>query len=126
MTPVIRFLFGLLILQFFLPVVRSTDWPMLRGDAARGGYTAESIPNQLSERWRFKPPHPPRPSWPTAERMKFDRANQPIIIGDLDLEFADDKVHALMRAPAGSSGLFHRGANRCAGRLAGSHLCRQR
>lgn len=90
-------MFSVLILQLALPAGHSADWPMLRGDAARGGYTAESIPNQLSQRWQFKLPHKPRPSWPTAERMKFDRVYQPIIMGELVIfgSSSDDQVYAL-------------------------------
>ena len=97
MTRAIRFLFSWLIWQLASPSGHSADWPTLRGDAARSGYTAEAIPNQLSERWRIKLPHKPRPSWPTAERMKFDRAFQPIIMGELVIfgSSADDQVYAL-------------------------------
>jgi outer membrane protein assembly factor BamB len=97
MTRAIRSLFSLLILHLALPLAQGADWPMLRGDAARSGYTGESIPNQLSQRWRFKLPHKPRPSWPTAERMKFDLVYQPIIMGDLVIfgSSSDDQIYAL-------------------------------
>ena len=61
----------------------AADWPTYRGDATRGGYTADVIPNeQLRERWAFRV-SPPRPAWPTSERMEYDLALQPIIVGDL-------------------------------------------
>lgn len=77
--------------------VAADDWPMYRADAARSGYTAEAIPNQLKLRWVFRAAHEPRTAWPTSERTKFDEAFQPIIAGDLVLfgSSADDKVYAL-------------------------------
>ena len=73
------------------------DWPMYRADAARSGYTAEAIPNQLQLRWVFHTRHEPRTAWPSSERMRFDEAFQPIIVGDLVFfgSSADDKVYAL-------------------------------
>jgi outer membrane protein assembly factor BamB len=75
----------------------AADWPMYRGDAARSGYSTETIPNQLRLRWTFRPGLPPRPAWPTSERMEFDRVFQPILVGDLVLfgSSADDQVYAL-------------------------------
>ncbi len=75
----------------------AADWPMYRCDAARSGFTAEPLPNQLKLRWVCRSKHPPRPAWPTSERMQFDLAFQPIIIGDTVVfgSSADDKVYAL-------------------------------
>lgn len=75
----------------------AANWSMFRADAQRSGYTAEAIPNQLQLRWTFRSPHPPRPAWPTSERIHFDRAFQPIIMGDLILfgSSADDQLRAL-------------------------------
>jgi len=75
----------------------AADWPTYRGDAARSGYTADTIPNELRQRWEFRLPSAPRPAWPTSERMEFDLAFQPIIVGDLVLfgSSADDQVYAL-------------------------------
>jgi outer membrane protein assembly factor BamB len=100
MTIPTRFLLRLLLLPIALSAftfAHGADWPMLRADAARSGYTAEPIPNQLSQRWKFKLPHPPRPSWPTAKRMKFDLVYQPIIMGDRVIfgSSSDDQVYAL-------------------------------
>ena len=74
------------------------DWPMHRADAARSGYTAEAIPNQLQLRWVFHTRHKPRTAWPSSERMRFDEVFQPIIVGDLVFfgSSADDKVYALV------------------------------
>ncbi len=75
----------------------AADWPTYRGDAARSGYTAETIPNQLRLRWQHRASRPPQPAWPTSERMDFDLAFQPIIVGDIVVygSSADDQVHAL-------------------------------
>jgi len=50
------------------------DWPMVRGNAARGGYTPEPLSDKLSLRWVYKPIHGPRPAWPISERLHDDRA----------------------------------------------------
>ncbi|MEQ1860088.1 MAG: PQQ-binding-like beta-propeller repeat protein [Chthoniobacteraceae bacterium] len=75
----------------------AADWPTYRADAARSGYTAETIPNQLRLRWEFRAAQTPRPAWPTSERIDFDLAFQPIIVGELVLfgSSADDQVYAL-------------------------------
>lgn len=75
----------------------AADWPTYRGDAARSGYTAETIPNQLRLRWKFQTGQTPKPAWPTSERIDFDLAFQPILVGDLVLfgSSADDQVYAL-------------------------------
>lgn len=82
-----------------VPLLQSpaADWAMFRADAKRSGYTAEAIPNQLKLRWTFRSPHAPSPAWPTSERIHFDRAFQPIIMGNLILfgSSADDQLRAL-------------------------------
>jgi len=87
-------LLSVLMLPF---VAQAADWPTYRGDATRSGFTAETIPNQLRLRWQFNAGLPPQPAWPTSERMDFDLAFQPIIVGDLVVfgSSADDQVYAL-------------------------------
>ncbi len=89
----------------------AADWPMYRGDAGRSGYTAEVIPNQLRERWSFRPGASPRPAWPTSERMEFDVGFQPVIVGDLVVfgSSADDQVYALDAATGSIRWRFHTG-----------------
>lgn len=91
---------------------RAEDWPMFRADAARSGYTAEAIPNQLALRWVFRSKHEPKPAWPTSERIHFDRAFQPIIMGDLVIfgSSADDKVYAVDAASGAERWTFFTGA----------------
>ncbi|MEX0939415.1 MAG: PQQ-binding-like beta-propeller repeat protein [Pirellulales bacterium] len=57
------------------------DWPTHRADAARSGYTAESLPETLSLTWQYQMPHPPQPAWPRSDRLTFDRAEEPIVAG---------------------------------------------
>lgn len=56
----------------------AADWPAYRGDAGRTGYTAESLPADLSLAWVHRPAHTPQPAWPRGDRMTFDWAYQPI------------------------------------------------
>jgi outer membrane protein assembly factor BamB len=75
----------------------AADWPTYRADEARSGYTSEAFPNQMKLRWVHRTVHPPQPAWSMSQRMQFDRAFQPIIIGDVVLfgSSADDKVVAI-------------------------------
>lgn len=75
----------------------AADWPAYRADAARSGFTAEAIPNQLALRWVHRSPQAPRPAWPHSDRIEFDLVFQPIIVGDLVLfgSSVDDRVVAL-------------------------------
>ena len=63
--------FAVVVLHLVLspPRAHPADWPTYRGDAARSGYTAETIPNQLRLRWQRRASRPPQPAWPTSERM---------------------------------------------------------
>ena len=86
-----------LCLCFLASQLIAADWPTYRGDAARSGYTAETIPNELRQRWVFHPGGAPQPAWPTSDRMDFDLVFQPIIVGDLVLfgSSVDEQVYAL-------------------------------
>jgi outer membrane protein assembly factor BamB len=57
----------------------AADWPTYRGDAERTGFTAESLPAQLSLSWTYLPTHPPSPAWPRDDRMLFDRASDVVV-----------------------------------------------
>lgn len=57
------------------------DWPMVRGDAARSGWTADPLPTKLIPVWTYRPAHPPQPAWPREQRMTFDRAFQVTVAG---------------------------------------------
>lgn len=78
-------------------IAGAADWPMYRGDAARSGYTVESLPAKLSQAWIYRPAHAPTPAWPRDERMMFDRAHD-VVVADGLLFFgsaADCRVVAL-------------------------------
>lgn len=86
-----------LLLLLLLPTVALAGWPMYRADATRGGYTAETLPKDLHEQWRFRLPHRPEPAWPRDERMPFDRAPQVVVSGNRALfgGTVDGKLYAV-------------------------------
>jgi outer membrane protein assembly factor BamB len=75
----------------------AADWKTFRADQARSGYTSEAFPNQLTLRWVHRAQHAPRPAWSSSQRMNFDQAFQPIIMGDTVVfgSSADDRVVAI-------------------------------
>ena len=60
------------------PVIAS-DWTTWRADAARSGYTTDTLPEKLALQWSWRPQHPPAPAWPRDDRMSFDRANHVVV-----------------------------------------------
>ena len=94
--PVVITIVGFLTSAFHSPG-NAADWSMFRGDAGRGGYTAEALPAKLSLLWKHTPKHAPVPAWKRDERMSFDRTFRPIIAGGLVVfgSSADDQVRAL-------------------------------
>ncbi len=78
-------------------IADAADWPMYRGDAGRTGYTAESLPAELSLRWSFCLPQVPEPAWPRSSRMVEDKASQMAVAGGAVFfgSSADGKVYAL-------------------------------
>jgi len=73
------------------------DWPMFRADAARTGYSAEPLPEDLELRWIYRSRTVPAPAWPDSSRITFDFAYQPVIVGDTVIfgSSAEDKVVAV-------------------------------
>ncbi len=108
MKPILSFLSLLL----FSNVAVSADWPTYRADAARSGYSEESIPNGLKLRWTHRSKHAPLPAWPTSARIDFDRVFHPIIIGDLVLfgSSVDDQVYAIDAKSGETKWTFFTGA----------------
>ena len=47
----------------------AADWSTYRADASRSGYTSETIPNQLRQRWAFRLPSGQRIAWPNSEGL---------------------------------------------------------
>ena len=75
----------------------AADWPMFRADAARSGYTAQELPNELRQSWTYQANQRPASAWPTRNRLTFDRVYQPVVAGGM-LYYGgsvDDKVYAL-------------------------------
>lgn len=96
-TPIFAILFAALCTLLPPPHTFAADWPTYRADEARSGYTAEPSPNQFKLRWVYRAKHSPRPAWATSQRMHFDEAFQPIIMGGIILfgSSVDDKVVAI-------------------------------
>ena len=77
-------------------IARAGDWTQFRGDAARSGFVAESLPIPMTLTWTYASARPPARAWPTNVRLRFVQAFQPVIAGGL-LVFGssvDDRVHA--------------------------------
>ena len=81
-------------------VAGAADWPTYRGNPGRTGYTAASLPAELSLRWSFRLPHAPQPAWPRSDRLTEDRASQVVVANDAVFfgSSADGKVYALDEA----------------------------
>ena len=88
---------GAWVMESARPAAFGGDWPTYRADAARSGYTAEEIPNQIRLRWKFDPGTAPKPAWVSSDRIEFDQAYHPVLAGGLLLfgSSAEDQVVAL-------------------------------
>ena len=71
---------GLVLSLLLAGVLQAADWPTSHGDAARSGYTAESLPSPLALQWKAEEP-PPEPAWRTIERMPFDWCYDVVVAG---------------------------------------------
>ncbi|NLX54950.1 MAG: PQQ-binding-like beta-propeller repeat protein [Planctomycetaceae bacterium] len=61
----------------------AADWPMWRGDAARGAVTSGSLPADLELHWQLQLPAP-RPAWPAEQgKVRFDASYEPVAAGPL-------------------------------------------
>lgn len=73
----------LLLLSAAAPtVVSGADWPTYRADAARSAHVAGRFDLPLEQIWAYTDSHAPLPAWPTSRRITFDRAMQPVSLGD--------------------------------------------
>ncbi|MHB8900486.1 MAG: outer membrane protein assembly factor BamB family protein, partial [Thermoguttaceae bacterium] len=72
------------------------DWPTYRADAARSGHSAEALPAGLALSWEYRGAAPRR-AWPSSERISYDSAHQPIVVGQAVIvgSTVDDTVTAL-------------------------------
>jgi outer membrane protein assembly factor BamB len=77
--------------------VLAVDWTTWRADSQRSGFTADSLPANMSLHWTWIPQHAPRPAWPRDERMSFDRASHVVVASGLVCfgSSADSTVTAL-------------------------------
>jgi len=92
---------GLFIVILLFPcwqTLRGNGWHQFRADAARSGYTPESLPANLSLQWVYKPARPPQPAWQGDDtRMSFDYVYQAVIAEGLVFfgSSANNKAYAL-------------------------------
>src|SRR5688572_17224208 len=91
---------GLLIVSLQAPAL-AADWPLVRADAARSGSISETVPNQLSLAWCYKPRHAPAPAWPRDDRMLFDRANN-VVVADGRVFFGSSVEDQIVALDAGT------------------------
>ena len=66
--------------------IHAADWPTYRADPARTGYSKETLPSGLSNRWVYRSA-PAQSAWPSSNRQLFDRAAHPVV-ADGDAEAA--------------------------------------
>ena len=69
----------------------------IEADAARSGYSGDSLPKKLELQWTYVPRHAPTPAWVHTGRMPFDHAYH-VAVADGTLYFggsSDCKVYAL-------------------------------
>lgn len=73
---------GLVLLAGLLFVVQAgaEDWPCWRFDAGHTGATQEKLPKKLQVQWVRALP-PTERAWPDDERLEFDIAYEPIVVG---------------------------------------------
>ena len=95
--PYRRFVVTFAALTLAVGSVEAVDWPMYRADAARTGYTSDSLPEKLELRWVYRNRTAPIPAWPSSSRITFDFAYQPIIVGDAVIfgSSTEDKIVAI-------------------------------
>jgi outer membrane protein assembly factor BamB len=71
------------------------DWPTYRADAARTGFTSQTLPSEMSLAWS-REAGAPAPAWPRSERLAFDRAYPCVVAGD-HLYFGSSRDHSVHR-----------------------------
>lgn len=73
-------LLAVLVLFTSLLPVHAADWPMARYDAQRSASSPQDMPAQLYLHWVREYP-PQVAAWPDQEKMPFDMAFEPVILG---------------------------------------------
>lgn len=92
-----KYSFAFFVLLFTAVAASAADWPTYRADAERSGYVDDVLPAAPNLAWSYHPLHPPQPAWPRDDRMGFDIAPEPVVVGDLLMfgSSADGRVTAL-------------------------------
>src|SRR5207253_3212025 len=75
--------------------LRAADWPMGRYDAQRSASSPQELPAQLHLHWVREYP-PQVPAWPDQEKMPFDMAFEPVVLGQT--LFVNSSRHDCVRA----------------------------
>ena len=83
-------------LALFASHAGAADWPTYRADAARSGYSADALPDNLELHWVHRG-SPPSPAWPQSAHITYDFAPQPILVGNTVIvgNSADDRILAM-------------------------------
>jgi len=95
---------------FSVDLAFAGSWPAYRADAARTGYTSETLPDELALQWVYESRHPPQPAWRGDDtRMSFDDVYQPIVAhGRIYFgSSADGKIYALDAATGAEEWVFY-------------------
>ena len=95
---------------FSVDLTFAGSWPAYRADAARTGYTSETLPDELALQWVYESRHAPQPAWRGDDtRMSFDDVYQPIAAhGRIYFgSSADGKIYALDAATGAEEWVFH-------------------
>lgn len=91
-------LFAVALAMLEVAAAQAADWPVFGGNAARTGYSADSLPGgTLHLQWVVHASQPPVPAWPVSTRLGFDRVFQPVAAGGRVFfgSSADFQLHAL-------------------------------
>lgn len=88
------------------------DWPFYKANAARDGFTQQTLPAKLAVRWVSNSRHKPMPAWPVSTRLAFDRAHQPVISNGVLYygSTVDCQIHAVDAATGEKRWSFFTGA----------------
>lgn len=80
----------------------TADWPMWRHDAQRSAASPQELPAELHLHWHRDYP-PQIPAWPDQEKMQFDAAYEPVVLGQS--MFLNSSRHDCVRALDVATGL---------------------
>lgn len=86
----------LIIILFYNPTLKGSDWTQYKGNASRTGYTSEKLPKKLKLRWVLKHKSPPVFSNPKKSRILYDHAFHVVISKGIFYygSSVDNSIHA--------------------------------